>query len=85
MTAGREDLANLVVTLVAMGHSRRQIAEDLKVSRNTVRSILERVELQRQQGHSVIPDLEQPKNMQPIPWLTGSMNTQPGGSLSNRR
>lgn len=55
MTVDREELANLVVTLAIMGHSRRRIAEDLKVSRNTVRRILERVELQRQQGHSALP------------------------------
>lgn len=49
------DLENLVVTLFAKGWSRRKIARELDISRNTTRRVLDRVETARTQGHTVLP------------------------------
>ena len=49
------DLENLVVTLAGKGWSRRKIASELDISRNTARRILDRVETARTQGHTVLP------------------------------
>ena len=57
MTSSREDIRNLVVTLVASGWSQRGVAKQLGISRNTVSGILEEVAGQRQQGHSALPRL----------------------------
>jgi transposase len=49
------DTENLVVTLHGRGWSQRKLAEELGISRNTVRSILRRVQSAREQGHSALP------------------------------
>jgi len=50
-----EELRNVIVALSRAGRSRRWIARELSVSRNTVRAVLEAVERQRAQGHSALP------------------------------
>ena len=50
-----EELRNLVVIMSAMGCSRRKIARELKMSRNTVRRILNSVRKARERGHSALP------------------------------
>ena len=50
-----EDLRNQVVTLDAQGWSRRKIARELSMSRNTVRRILVVGYKAREQGHSALP------------------------------
>ncbi len=50
-----EELRNLVVTMWAAGCSGRKIARDLRMSRNTVRRILNAVGEARERGHSVLP------------------------------
>lgn len=52
-----EDLRNQVVTKDARGWSRRRIAKELGMSRNTVRRILAAVHNEREQGHSALPKL----------------------------
>ena len=49
--ATREELENLVVTRIRTGWSARGLARSLKVSRNTVRAILEKHHQQRAEGH----------------------------------
>lgn len=49
------DLENLVVSLAGRGWSRRRIAAELDISRNTARRILERVETARREGHTALP------------------------------
>lgn len=48
---------NLIVTLHRLGWSSRRIAKETGVARNTVRRILARIEQQRSEGHTVLPDL----------------------------
>jgi transposase len=50
-----EDTRNLVAALSASGRSRRSIAKQLGLARNTVRGILDEVEAARQHGRSVLP------------------------------
>lgn len=53
---GRDtDLENLVVTLASKGWSRRKIARELDISRNTARRVLDRIETARTRGHTVLP------------------------------
>lgn len=49
------DLENLVVTLAERGWSQRRLARELGISRNTVRGILDRVEMLRSEGHDALP------------------------------
>jgi len=49
------DVTNLVVHLARTGRSHRWIARELGLSRNTVRSVLERTQRQRTEGHSALP------------------------------
>jgi len=53
--AGAE-VENLVVTLTGRGWSRRRVARELGLSRNTVRTILQRVGAAREGGHSALPE-----------------------------
>ena len=57
MSHSTEDIRNLVVTMSARGISRRRIARELRISRNTVRRILTEVRKERQKKHSVLPRL----------------------------
>lgn len=52
--SSREELENLVVTRTRAGWSRRKLAKDLGISRNTVRKILEKHQQQREEGHDLI-------------------------------
>ncbi len=47
---------NAVVTLHRCGRSQRNIAQALGISRNTVRKIVERVQAERDEGHSALPE-----------------------------
>lgn len=49
------DIENVIVTLQAQGWSRRRIAREVGVARNTVRRVLERVERARSEEHSALP------------------------------
>ncbi|MCP4677850.1 MAG: IS21 family transposase [Deltaproteobacteria bacterium] len=55
MFRSSQEIGNLVVTMSAKGISRRKIAWELRISRNTVRRILEEVRDERRKGHSVLP------------------------------
>jgi len=50
-----EETRNQIVTLDAKGRSRRQIAQRLGISRNTVRRVLHAVAKARRQGKSALP------------------------------
>ena len=50
----REELEHLVVTRHKEGWSGRKLAEDLGISRNTVREILEKIRRQRDEGHDIL-------------------------------
>ena len=50
------DVENLVVTLASRGWSRRRVARELEISRNTVKRILGRVDAVREAGHSALPE-----------------------------
>jgi transposase len=50
----REELENLVVTRIRQGWSSRGLARDLKVSRNTVRAILQKHHEHREEGHDLL-------------------------------
>ena len=47
---------NVVTTLHRLGRSQRNIAKALGISRNTVRRIVDRIRVQRDEGHSALPE-----------------------------
>ena len=49
------DIENLVVTLHGRGWSQRKLADEVGISRNTVRAILRRADVARTHSHSVLP------------------------------
>ncbi len=55
MLRSSQEIRNLVVTMWNKKMSMRRIARELSISRNTVKRILNAVELKRQKGHSVLP------------------------------
>lgn len=55
MSRSSEEIRNLVVVLTNQGMSRRKIARELGISRNTVKRIINNVEDVRSQGHSILP------------------------------
>ncbi|MCP4244490.1 MAG: IS21 family transposase [bacterium] len=58
------DVENAVVTLHRLGRSQRNIAHVVGVSRNTVRSIVERIRSERDEGHSALPALPKRRSSQ---------------------
>lgn len=55
MLRSAQEIRNLVVTMWSKKMSMRRIARELRISRNTVKRILEAVGNERQKGHSVLP------------------------------
>ena len=68
MPRDEAEVTHAIVTLTEQGHSQRKIAEKLGVGRKLVRATLERMQVQRTEGHSALPEPPQRRPSQLDPY-----------------